>query len=66
MELRNNDIPSMDNYYNSTYWENNKNKDIIKKTKLSNLSTSDMFNNYTSIDNSFNSNIKNRKSRKIA
>lgn len=55
MELRNNDIPSMDNYYNSTYWENNKNKDIIEKTKLSNLNSSDMFNNYTSIDNSFTS-----------
>ena len=58
MELRNGDIPSMNNYYNSTNWEKIKNKDLminynssIKNIKYSNGEQD----NFSNINESFNS-----------
>ena len=53
MELQRGDIPSMDNFYNSTNWEKIKNKE--KKIALSNLNSSSFQDNYAEIENSFTS-----------
>ena len=58
MEFRKGDIPSMDNIYNSTQWEKNKNKEvkINKNSQLSNIKLDNMYNNfYTDINEYFTS-----------
>ena len=56
MELRSGDIPSMNNYYNSTNWETIKNRDIMlnNNSKLNNLNYSNgEQSDFTNIEESF-------------
>jgi len=54
MELRTADIPSMNNYYNSTNWENIKNRDLSFNSKLNNLNYSNgEQSNFADVEESF-------------
>jgi|TARA_Y100000389_G_scaffold194988_1_gene225731 hypothetical protein len=57
MELRQGDIPSMDNYYNSTNWEKIKNHDIKvnKNNPIANLTYLPQNENFSNVNESFTS-----------